>query len=227
MNIFDSMFVVLKALWAHDYIVLSDPKFVTALYLMLFLILFLENGFLPAAFLPGDSLLILSGVLVSHADVHMTVVGTLTVLIMGAGLGTWLGYIQGRWLSNTKLMKSWLGHLPEKYHQRAKLLFHKHGLAALFVGRFIAFVRTLLPILTGISELNNTRFQIYNWLSAAFWVMLLVGAGYLFGISPFFKKYEDNLISILMIIPATLICIGISATIFVVFRKKWQSRAKN
>ncbi len=42
-------------------------------------------------------------------------------------------------------------HLPSHYHQRAHHLFHKHGLSALLMGRFIAFVRTLLPTIAGLS----------------------------------------------------------------------------
>lgn len=224
MNIFDSMLTVLKALWAHDYLILSDPKLVTAFYIMLFIILFLENGVLPAAFLPGDTLLILSGVLVSNENVEMTLVGTLFALILGAGLGTWFGYIQGRWLGNTSIIQSWLSHLPEKHHQRAQLLFFKHGLAALFISRFIAFVRTLLPILTGVAKLSNARFHLYNWLSATLWVVLLVGAGYLVGETPIFKRYEDNLMSILIIIPCCFVFLGIVGSLYVVIKNKMKSK---
>ncbi len=52
---------LLHALWAQDYETLANPSLVWAIYILLFVILFLENGLLPAAFLPGDSLLILVG----------------------------------------------------------------------------------------------------------------------------------------------------------------------
>ncbi len=52
-----------------------------------------------------------------------------------------------------------------RYHQRAHNLFHRHGLSALLVGRFIAFVRTLLPTIAGLSGLSNARFQFFNWMS--------------------------------------------------------------
>ncbi|HBQ77897.1 MAG TPA: DedA family protein, partial [Erwinia persicina] len=60
MDIFKSL---VHALWQQDYATLADPTLVWAIYFVLFMILFLENGLLPAAFLPGDSLLILVGVL--------------------------------------------------------------------------------------------------------------------------------------------------------------------
>lgn len=61
----DILQALLHALWQQDYEMLSDPTLVWAIYGVLFMILFLENGLLPAAFLPGDSLLILVGVLIA------------------------------------------------------------------------------------------------------------------------------------------------------------------
>ena len=56
---------LLNALWAQDYETLANPSMIGMLYFVLFMILFLENGLLPAAFLPGDSLLVLVGVLIA------------------------------------------------------------------------------------------------------------------------------------------------------------------
>lgn len=56
---------LLQALWAQDFETLANPSMIGMLYFVLFVILFLENGLLPAAFLPGDSLLVLVGVLIA------------------------------------------------------------------------------------------------------------------------------------------------------------------
>ena len=56
---------LLNALWAQDFETLANPSMIGMLYFVLFTILFLENGLLPAAFLPGDSLLVLVGVLIA------------------------------------------------------------------------------------------------------------------------------------------------------------------
>jgi membrane protein YqaA with SNARE-associated domain len=81
----------------------------------------------------------------------MDFVPTIAILTAAASLGCWLSYLQGRWLGNTETVKGWLAHLPHKYHQRATCMFDKHGLLALLAGRFLAFVRTLLPTMAGIS----------------------------------------------------------------------------
>lgn len=83
----------------------------------MFATLFLENGLLPASFLPGDSLLILAGALIAQGV--MDFLPTIAILTAAASLGCWLSYIQGRWLGNTKTVKGWLAQLPAKYHQRA------------------------------------------------------------------------------------------------------------
>ncbi len=213
------------ALWHQDYVTLSNPSLIWAIYIMLFTILFLENGVLPAAFLPGDSLLILVGVLIAKGTMNYPL--TIVVLTAGASLGCWIGYIQGKWLGNTRIVKGWLSHLPEHYHQRAHGLFHRHGLAALLIGRFLAFVRTLLPMIAGLAGLKDSRFQIFNWLSGLLWVLILTSLGYGFGKSPIFLQYEHRIMNILMLIPVGLLLIGLVGSIFVVMKKKMTSKKNN
>ncbi|MEC5321226.1 DedA family protein [Brenneria populi subsp. brevivirga] len=209
---------LLNALWLQDFDVLADPKLVWTIYILLFLILFLENGLLPAAFLPGDSLLILVGVLVAKGTMNYPF--TIVLLTTAASLGCWVSYIQGKWLGNTRIVQGWLSHLPAHYHQRAHQLFHRHGLSALLIGRFLAFVRTLLPTIAGLSGLNNARFQFFNWMSALLWVVILVSLGFALGKTPVFRKYEDELMFFLMLLPLALLFIGLFGSLFLLWRKK-------
>lgn len=148
---------IIHALWQQDFIALADPSVIWVVYAVLFTTLFLENGLLPASFLPGDSLLLLSGALIAKGV--MGFAPTLLILTAAAGLGCWLSYIRGRWLGHTGPVKGWLLQLPAQYHQRAHNLFNRHGLTALLIGRFLGFVRTLLPTMAGISGLNSSRFR--------------------------------------------------------------------
>ncbi|MCL7667682.1 VTT domain-containing protein, partial [Klebsiella pneumoniae] len=79
--------------------------------------------------------------------------------------------------------------------------FHKPGLTALLIGRFIAFVRTLLPTIAGLSGLNNARFQFFNWMSGLLWVLILTTLGYMVGKTPVFLRNEDKLSSCMMLLP--------------------------
>lgn len=209
---------LLNALWHQNFDILANPKLVWTIYGLLFLILVLENGLLPAAFLPGDSLLILVGVLIAKGTMNYPF--TIILLTTAASLGCWMSYLQGKWLGNTRLVQSWLSHLPVHYHQRAHKLFHRHGLSALLIARFLAFIRTLLPTIAGLSGLNNARFQFFNWMSAFLWVIILVSLGYALGNTPVFRKYEGQLMFFLMMLPLVLLCIGLVGSLVVLWRKK-------
>lgn len=213
---------LLNALWSQDFETLANPSMIGMLYFVLFMIIFLENGLLPAAFLPGDSLLILVGVLIAKGAMGFP--ETVVLLTVAASLGCWLSYIQGRWLGNSRTVQNWLSHLPPRYHQRAHQLFHKHGLSALLIARFIAFVRTLLPTIAGLSGLSNVRFQFFNWMSGLLWILILTTLGYLLGNTSIFMKYEDALMSGLMLLPVVLLVIGLVGSLIVLWRKKRDSR---
>lgn len=209
---------IIQALWQQDFSALADPHVIWVIYGILFTTLFLENGLLPASFLPGDSLLLLTGAMIAKGV--MSFFPTMILLTIAASLGCWLSYLQGRWLSDTRLVKGWLLQLPAHYHQRAYHLFHRHGLAALLVGRFLAFIRTLLPTMAGISGLNNTRFQIFNWLSGLLWVGGIVTLGYALSHIPLVKRYEDQVMTALILLPVILLVSGLIGMAVIVWRKK-------
>ncbi|MFV8985791.1 DedA family protein [Serratia fonticola] len=209
---------IVHALWTQDFTALADPSVIWVVYAVLFTTLFLENGLLPASFLPGDSLLLLAGALIAKGV--MNFIPTLIILTVAASLGCWLSYLQGRWLGHTSVVKGWLLQLPAQYHQRAHMLFNRHGLVALLIGRFLAFVRTLLPTMAGISGLNSARFQLFNWLSGLLWVGSVVTLGYAFSQIPLVKRHEDQVMAGLMILPMVLLVVGLLGVMLVVWRKK-------
>ena len=212
---------IIAALWHHDFAALADPHVVGIVYLVMFATLFLENGLLPASFLPGDSLLLLAGALIARGC--MDFVSTLLILTSAASLGCWLSYVQGRWLGNTRIVKSWLAQLPVKYHERATCMFDRHGLLALLAGRFLAFIRTLLPTMAGISGLSNRRFQLFNWLSALLWVGVVISLGYAISMIPFVKRHEDQVMTFLMVLPLFLLVVGLIGAVTVVLKKKFSN----
>ena len=211
---------IVQALWHQDFAALANPDVVWIVYGIMFLTLFLENGLLPASFLPGDSLLLLAGAMIAKGV--MDFVPTLLILTAAASLGCWLSYLQGRWLGNTRLVKSWLMHLPAQYHQRAWHLFNRHGLMALLVGRFLAFVRTLLPTMAGISGLQNGRFQLFNWLSGLLWVTIVTAFGYGISQVPFIKRHEDQVMAILILLPVALLFLGLAGSVALLWKKRRQ-----
>lgn len=215
MNFFKKFFAIILQ---HDFINFNQSNVIINIYLFVFIILFLENGLLPAAFLPGDSLLLLIGVLIGRKKLNFKV--TIGILTLAASLGSWFSFQQGKWLEKTKLVQNWLNHIPEDYHKRAYKMFYRHGLSALLICRFFAFIRTLLPTIYGLSGLNIYRFQLFNFISALLWVIVLTMIGFILANTTFFKMYETKFMLILMTIQVILLILGIFSTIFLLCKKK-------
>lgn len=216
MNIIKASF---NALWQNNLYVFFNTDFILVLYCILFITLLLENGFLPLSFLPGDSLLILVGFLISKGKMNFFI--SLIVLTSASGLGYWISYIQGKWLKDkSNVIKKWFLYIPVKYQNRANFLLCHYGLYVLLFGRFISVVRTILPILSGLSRLNNIHFQIFNWLSAFFWVLVLIAIGFFLGKLNIFHQYEQNMLCILTIIPLFFLIVSLFYLLFIYYKKK-------
>lgn len=174
---------LLDVITQNDLVILPSKKLVLFIYLFICVILFLENAIIPAFLLPGDSLLIIVGILIKKGILSFIL--TLGLLTISVSLGSWVGYVQGKFLKNNKILKNWLSYLPIKSYQRAYYMFNKHGLCALFIGRFIILIRTILPTIAGILGLSYFRFQLCNWISSFCWVFILIIIGIFLGYSEF------------------------------------------
>lgn len=174
---------LLNVISQNNLILITNMQMVLFIYLFIFIILFLENAILIAFFLPGDSLLIILGVFVAKGVLNFFI--TLGILTVAVSLGSWVSYLQGKFFKNKKILRTCLSYFPSRSYQRAIYMFNKHGLLALFFGRFIAFIRTVLPMIAGISGLNSIRFQLFNWISSFIWVLMLIIVG-------FFLDYFGN-----------------------------------
>lgn len=175
-------------------LVLSNRKLVLIIYLLICVILFLENAILPAFFLPGDSLLIIVGILIEKGILNFFI--TLGLLTTAVSLGSWFSYLQGKIFRDKKILQNWVSRLPLRSYQKAYYMFNKHGLCALFFGRFIMFIRTVLPTIAGASGLDLFRFQLFNWISSFFWVLILIIIGFFLSYSEFFTPYYTKIYNI-------------------------------
>lgn len=215
MQVFNEIII---AIWQHDFAKLINHDVIWIIYAIFFIIIILENSILPAAFLPGDTLLILSGALISKGV--LCFIPTIIILTVAASLGYWLGFLQGRWLSDSTLVKQWLKQIPVEYPNRANRLFNQQGLYALLIGRFLGFVRTLLPVLAGLSTLSHRRFQLFNWLSGLLWICIIVYVGYAINQIPFIERHENIVMNVLIFLPIFLLIIGFISTLLTYYKYK-------
>ncbi|WP_394493637.1 DedA family protein [Shewanella sp. ENK2] len=168
------MFDVLLSIWHQDFDALMETVSIYHLMLILALILFLESSFvfLP---LPGDGLVLFVGGLVGLGVVELQL--AIALLTVAAGLGSFIAYMQGRWLSHHPMVNKIEKGLPDNTLQRASDLLEKYGFLALFFSRFIPFVRVLTPMLMGIRKLGVKRTVLMSVTSALIWTTTLLFIG--------------------------------------------------
>ena len=158
------------------------------IYLILFLIVFCETGLVVTPFLPGDSLLFVTGAIAAAGgmNVHLLVV----LLIIAAILGDAVNYAFGRYVGPRVFSQQQSRWLNPKHLQRAHAFYEKHGGKTIIIARFVPIVRTYAPFVAGAASMTYSRFAFYNVSGAILWVVSLAYAGYFFGNLPVIK---DNL----------------------------------
>lgn len=201
----DSFIAVLSALWQQDFALLQSPGSAAMIYLCVFSLIWLESALLPAAPMPCDSVVILSGSLAAAGIISLPFVFVL--LVVAAATGSWVAFIQGRWLHRLPKIQKWIDAVPEKRMKTVDNLLNRHGLLALFTARFIPVVRPLLPLMMGLHIKKVTHFHYFAWLSAGIWCALLIGVGYALSFLP--EKVAKVVTMGLMVAPFLTLAIAI------------------
>lgn len=148
---------------------------------LLFAIVFAETGLFFGFFLPGDSLLFIAGLLCDSPYLDTNPALLIILLVIGATLGTIVGYLTGRWTETYLRNRKENFFYKKKYLEVAQTFYNKHGMVAFITGRFLPVVRTFVPIVAGIIRIPFSKFLVYNFIGATLWVSILVIAGYLLG----------------------------------------------
>ena len=181
-----------------DFILHADRKLLELVatygswvYGILFAIVFAETGFVVTPFLPGDSLLFATGALCATGALKTPVAAGL--LFAAAFTGNAVNYTIGRIVGPRVFSahdRSGLVHrlLNEQHLKRAHAFFEEYGGKAVILGRFVPIVRTFVPFVAGAAQMRSASFGLYNFIGAAAWVGLCLGAGLVFGNVPIVKQ---------------------------------------
>lgn len=157
-------------------------------YIILFLIIFIETGLVVFPFLPGDSLLFAGGALAVLDGSALNIIPLVIVFWSAAVLGDTVNYHIGMKIGTSIPENSWVGKIINREKmEKAEAFFNKHGGKTIFVARFMPFIRTFAPFVTGASRMNYRYFLSYNIIGATVWVLLCTLAGYFFGNIPVIK----------------------------------------
>jgi membrane-associated protein len=163
----------------------------TTIYLILFLIIFIETGLVAMPFLPGDSLLFTAGLFCKSGQLEILVL--LPLLFTAAVLGDNLNYWVGRRLGLSVFQWKFRGKplVKEEYLVRTEQFFIKYGSFAVVMGRFIPFVRTFTPFAAGIAKMDYRKFIVIDVIGGLLWIGSMMMAGYLLGEIPWIREHVD------------------------------------
>ncbi len=172
------------------------------IYLILFLIIFVETGLVVMPFLPGDSLLFAAGTFCAGvigatgetASLNLwLILFLLTVAaILGDTLNYYLGKNVGLRMLNWKLGDKQL--VNPKYIDQTQAFYSKNGPKTIIIARFVPIVRTFAPFVAGIGSMNYSTFIKYNVIGAFVWVWSLTLMGYFFGNLPIVQENFETVI---------------------------------
>ena len=189
-------------------------------YLALFLVIFVETGFVVLPFLPGDSLLFICGTLASGGTLNIFIL--FITFVLAAILGDTLNYSVGRYLG-PRLFRDEGRFLKKEYLDETHAFFQRYGGAAVFLSRFVPFVRSFAPFVAGLGSMSYGRFVAYNVMGGTAWVSLFLLGGYFFGGLPVVR--ENLSLIIIAVIVISLVPPGLKAK-QVLLRRRRNSRVE-
>ncbi|MDP2907840.1 MAG: DedA family protein [Nanoarchaeota archaeon] len=153
-------------------------------YLILFLVIFCETGLVVAPFLPGDSLLFVTGALAGTGVINIMVL--LILLSIAAVLGDSFNYWLGSYFGEKVFAKS--RFVKKEYLERTKEFYKKHGKKTIIIARFLPIIRTFAPFVAGVGKMEYIQFFSYNVIGGVAWVTTFLLGGYYFGAIPWVKE---------------------------------------
>ncbi|MBH5335725.1 VTT domain-containing protein [Streptomyces pactum] len=132
-------------------------------------IVFAESGLLIGFFLPGDSLLFTTGMLVTTDVIKQDLWLICLGLVAAAIIGDQVGYLFGRKVGPALFKRPDSRFFKQENVEKAHEFFEKHGPKSLVLARFVPIVRTFTPIIAGVSRMNYRSFLIFNIIGGVLW----------------------------------------------------------
>lgn len=184
------------------------------------LIIFAESGLFFGFFLPGDSLLFLTGFLTSDGAAEFVKPGAagealapvvenmpsigvlLPLLFVAAVAGDQVGYIFGNRVGHALFAREDSRFFKQSHVRKAHDFFEKHGPKTVLLARFVPIVRTFAPIVAGVGDMKYRTFVTYNVLGALVWAVGVTSLGHVLGNVEFIREHIE--IAIIFIVLLSL-----------------------
>lgn len=186
---------------------LIDPDWIMAhggIYIVMFII-FAETGLFVGFFLPGDSLLFVTGMIIANTNVPFesnvaNLMYWIPLIVIAGIVGNLVGYWFGRKSGNYLFQRKDTVLFKKKHLYQAQEFYDKRGGVAIILARFMPIVRTFAPIIAGVVKMDYRKFTLYNIIGSIAWVVSMVMTGYLLGENEWVKdNLEKVIIGIIVI----------------------------
>ena len=178
----------------------------TLVYVLLFVIVFTETGVVVMPFLPGDSLLFITGALCGTGLMSLPL--AIGVLLAAAILGDQCNYTIGRYLGPKVFKWEDSRFFNKAAFDKAHHFYETYGGVTIILARFMPFIRTFVPFVAGVAEMSRGKFSLYNVAGAVIWVVGLCLAGYFFGNLPWVQANLSKIIWALILVPGLIALFG-------------------
>lgn len=191
-------------------------------YLGLWFIIFAETGLAVGFFLPGDSLLVVSGLFAAAHKLNIWLVLLAFFLgsVLGDSTGYWTGRVMGKTLFNRE--DSWI-FKPSRV-QKAHAFFEKYGVKTVVLARFVPIVRTFAPLVVGAADMPYSRFLPFSIIGGLLWICSMVLAGYFLGgmiENALGIKLEDHIEKVVIVV----VGLSLLPPIIELIKHKWGKKA--
>ncbi|MFJ4167459.1 DedA family protein [Microbacterium sp. NPDC089698] len=170
-----------------------------ALAVVLFII-FAETGLLIGFLLPGDTLLIISGLLTHTNHVFGVDIWAVGLLIaLAAFLGGEVGYLIGHKGGPAVFERKESGLFSRKNVERTNHFFERFGGLTVILARFVPVVRTFAPVAAGVGHMPWRKYSLYNLIGALIWGFGLTYVGYLIAYIPWIADLVTKYIDVILL----------------------------
>lgn len=168
-----------------------DPEWLISTFglIGILTIVFAESGLLIGFFLPGDSLLFTTGLLVAGGKyLHQPLWLVCLLVSVAAVAGDQVGYLFGRRVGPALFRRPDSRLFKQEYLTKAQEFFARYGARSIVLARFVPIVRTFTPIVAGASRMHYRTFIAYNVIGGVLWSCGVTVLGYFLGQIAFVKS---------------------------------------
>jgi len=189
-------------------------------------IIFAETAFLIGLILPGDTLLLITGLLVFQGTMTEGRAGILIPVwlvcvcisvagFLGGEVGYWIGHKGGPAIFERKES----GIFSIENVRRTNAFFDRFGAAAVILARFVPIVRSITPILAGVAHLSYRRYTLYNAIGAVVWGSGMTLLGFVLGYIPWLSAFVTEYVDLILLV-VVVVSLGSIAVHYLLNRRK-------